>query len=72
MKKIIYAVHPDWVTSQHDGDEHFINFTQLCQLYGICPDEAFVWSDQSLLDPYNYVHLYPDYYGMYRIPLKGR
>lgn len=33
-------VHPGYVKSQRDGDDHFVSFPKLCQLYCINPNEV--------------------------------
>lgn len=38
MKK--YLVIADYVTSQNDGDRHFITFNQLMRLYGVRAEEG--------------------------------
>lgn len=40
MNRVKYVVHGGYVTSRSDGDEHFIGFRQLCDLYGINPAEC--------------------------------
>lgn len=37
-ERVRIFVHPGHVRSRSDGDEHFISFPALCQLYGLHPD----------------------------------
>ncbi len=67
MKK--YAVHEGFVNSKNDGDRHFISFSQLCQLYRINPKDAVNWVQNGRGRTHeDYVHLYPNYDGDYRLP----
>jgi len=68
-----YAVHPGFVMSQNDGQEHFINGPRLADLYQLKPGEYIIWDDSDpartkglLWDDFH--HLFPDYYGRYGRP----
>jgi len=37
---IKYLVKPGYVTSQYDGDTHFVTFSQLIRLYGVKSNEC--------------------------------
>lgn len=65
-----YAIHPGWIRSQADGDEHYIGIGQLVRLYKLEPGEYCVW-----VSPFNlgrvytdYVHLFPRDDGNYGRP----
>lgn len=40
MSNTKYLVRPGYVRSKSDGDEHYISFKQLCDLYGVNPAEC--------------------------------
>lgn len=40
-----YLIHPGWVTSHTDGDEHYITARQLIKLYGVAVSECVVCRD---------------------------
>jgi len=67
-----YAIHPDFVTSNYDGDRHYISFQQLARLYGVNPQDCIVW-DASRPDTFrgrrygDYTHLYTRQDGDYKI-----
>jgi hypothetical protein len=65
-----YMLHPDFVKSKRDGDEHYISCSQLIKLYGVplrdCvkrPDRALTVSEMR-----DYIHLHPQYDGDYTLP----
>lgn len=66
MRYIVFVLHPGYIISKNDGDEHFIQFHQLRRLYGLSPDEcedgrhAYYSRPEKL-----YVNLYPRYDGDY-------
>ena len=49
-----YAVYPGFVQSEHDGDRHYINFGELCKLYGVlfseCVNMSFGRSSRNLIE----------------------
>ncbi len=66
-----YAIHPDFITSQADGDFHFIGIGALVHLYKLKPGEYIVWDDlrpETYLgrNSDDYMHLYPRNDGDYR------
>lgn len=69
-----YVVHEGYITSQTDGDRHFITFERLIRLYKLGPQHKFVKGPSSLRqllhweDPPNAVHLHPRYDGNYTLP----
>lgn len=68
--KTKYALHPGFVKSRSDSDEHFITAGQLAQLYRIHPKDYIVWDDNRpetfMGRSYgDYVHLYPRFDGKY-------
>jgi hypothetical protein len=63
-----YALHPGWITSKTDGDQHYIGVGQLIELYELRHDEYIVWNDSSGYKHEDYIHLYPSYHGNYGRP----
>jgi hypothetical protein len=68
-----YAIHPGYVTSKNDGEQHFISYGQLINLYGLKEKDCIVW-DLEIPETWrgrnhkDYVHLYPKYNGRYILP----
>jgi hypothetical protein len=65
-----YAIHPGWIRSKSDGDEHYVGIAQLASLYELSPSEYVVWTDHDNRGRTwrDYVHLYPSYEGNYGRP----
>lgn len=65
-----YALHPGFVTSRFDGEQHYIGIRQLVHLYGLSQSEYVVWDDRGSLGrrEEDYIHLYPSYEGNYERP----
>ena len=71
-----YAIHPGYVVSANDGDRHYIGADRLMFLYNVNPKDCNTW---DITNPHTYrgkkwneyIHLYPDKTGEYKIP-KGR
>ena len=66
MKK--YVLHPGFVSSAFDSDEHFVSSDHLVKLYGVSmadcvidTEPEFTTWDESM------VHLYPRYDGNYSL-----
>jgi len=71
LPKKKYAIHPGWVTSLRDGDQHFIGAGTLAHLYRLHSDEWIRWAiddDKKGRDPDEYIHLYPRFDGNYGRP----
>ncbi len=70
-KKIKYVLHPGFIRSETDGEEHYVSADKLAKLYKINYFECFVASEDSIKpipnDP-ELIHLYPKYDGKYIIP----
>ena len=72
MKK--YLIVPDFVTSNNDGDRHFISAQQLIKLYGVDAEECHVASHPAHLEGFNIggenplIILAPRYDGNYQLP----
>ncbi len=69
MKK--YLVIGGWVTSKHDGQQHYVNAVDLCRLYGVAVRDCILASEEdehSLLgiDVTQYIVLRPRYDGRYK------
>lgn len=71
-----YLVKPGYIRSRSDGDEHYISFHQLCDLYGVSPAECL---NLEMADMHGYS---PDYFkntpvltprfdGKYELPAVG-
>jgi hypothetical protein len=66
-----YAVHPGYVTSRNDGQDHYLGFMRLCQLYRVAPAECVDMSQEKNwrgMDVSNLVRLTPRYDGNYALP----
>jgi hypothetical protein len=65
-----YALHPGYVISKNDGDEHYISAGQLARLYRLGPFEYCVWVEPNIYLRVweDYIHLYPRYDGNYGRP----
>jgi len=63
-----FALHPGYITSKNDGDEHYISVGQLAQLYELKPTEYIIWREFHGSYWNDYVHLYPSYEGNYGRP----
>lgn len=71
-----YVLHPGFVISQSDGDEHFISADALRRLYRVPPDARIEVIREG--DPSHWfrpqpgdVHLHPRYDGNYTIASKS-
>lgn len=63
MKK--WCLHPGFVTSKNDGDEHYISAGKLMELYGLKREECGIYKPEISLHIGNKC-LFPLYYGRYR------
>jgi hypothetical protein len=54
-----YAVFPGLVESRNDGDEHFLTFGRLCELYSVLPEVCVNMSDESKWRGRDISHLTP-------------
>lgn len=66
MKKR-YVLHPGWVRSSADGQQHWISAVRLSALYGVSMRECTVAKPHALYDC-GVVHLQPSAAGDYRLP----
>jgi hypothetical protein len=65
-----YILHPGYVQSKNDRDEHFISGQQLARLYGV-DYMACVFGDVAgYREMEGDVHLWPRFDGNYSLPLK--
>ena len=67
-----YALHPGFVRSAGDGQEHYVGVHDLARLYRLRQGEYVRWDDQdpsSYLgrDPRAFAHLWPDSSGRYEL-----
>lgn len=70
-----FALHPGWVISKTDGDDHRISAGQLARLYKLKTYEYIVWRGSALASEdqlgrryEDFIHLYPRYDGNYGRP----
>ena len=69
--RVRYVLHPGYVTSANDGQEHFIGGPRLAALYGvnIRGREAVVFGDMpGYRELPGDVHLHPRHDGNYSLP----
>jgi len=79
--KAKYALHPGPVTSQSDGQTHFVDAHQLARLYGVSPSECVVvaWDNgpgheivyrirRERIERMGLIHLRPRSDGNYTLP----
>lgn len=62
-----YVLHPGYITSAHDGQDHFIGGPRLARLYGVDIKQC-VWIDRDYFPQTGDIHLIPREDGDYRIP----
>ncbi len=63
-----YALHPNIVRSQNDGDQHHIGAAALARLYGVPLGECVVWGDRNEGRNHDdFIHLYPNRNGNYTL-----
>ncbi len=63
-----YALHPNIVRSQNDGDQHHISAAALARLYGVSLGECVVWGDRNEGRNHDdFIHLYPNRNGNYTL-----
>lgn len=69
---IRYVLHPGYVISATDGDEHFIGAAQLMSLYRVPKSECIIDDTSARLGGLGYssdlIHLYPRFDGNYALP----
>ena len=65
-----YALHPGYVISRNDGDEHYIGEWQLQRLYGVQPNECVLVGPGVAGE--GLIHLRPRYDGNYTLPTRQR
>ena len=70
--KVRYIIHPDFVISQSDGQEHFIDYIRLIELYRLDPRECVDWRLCTTRGKEDDIHLYPRYDGKYEIPVESK
>jgi hypothetical protein len=69
-------LHPGWITSKTDGQNHYVGVSDLVGLYRVNPRECCVARPELLraLSREAFermIHLYPDYTGRYELePLR--
>jgi len=66
-----YVLCPGWITSQNDGDQHYIDSLQLARLYGVSLRDCLIRPARGSLhsaDCAGKVFLHPRFDGVYRLP----
>lgn len=65
-----YAIHPGYVYSKFDGGEHYVGYRDLISLYRIKSSECIKWDESHTIGwKYDdYIHLFPQSDGNYRLP----
>jgi len=63
-----YVLHPGYVTSKNDGDQHFIGGPRLAKLYGVDMRQCVFGDVPEYREQEGDVHLCPDYHGNYTLP----
>jgi hypothetical protein len=70
-KALRYVLHPGYVISKYDGQEHFVGGPTLAQLYGVNIHDCVFGDIPSYREQENDVHLRPRCDGDYRLPVKA-
>lgn len=71
ISETIYVLHPGYITSERDGDRHFIDALTLAKLYGVPLRQCLIYDIRrpekikGFVDNPNFKHLYPRYNGNY-------
>ena len=69
MSERRYVLHPAFVTSQSDGQRHYISALMLARLYRVPMDECVCFDPRSgWVPPDNAIHLRPRFDGDYTLP----
>lgn len=63
-----YVLHPGYVSSQHDGDLHFIGGPSLARLYGVNIRDCVFGDVREYREQPGDVHLRPQPNGDYSLP----
>ena len=63
-----YVLHPGYVISKNDGQEHFIGGPRLARLYGVDMRQCVFGGEPGYQEQEGDVHLCPDYHGRYALP----
>jgi len=63
-----YIVHPGFVVSRTDGDQHYIGYSQLIALYKVDPTLCILYKEGEYIPRALDAHLYPKYSGDYSLP----
>lgn len=63
-----FALHPGYITSINDGQQHYVGIRSLANLYELRDNEYIIWTENRGYKWEDYQHLYPDYYGRYGRP----
>jgi hypothetical protein len=65
MKPVRYVLHPGYIRSKHDGDEHFIGGPRLARLYGVDIRDCVYGDTRRYAPRQGDIHLRPRYDGNY-------
>jgi hypothetical protein len=72
MDKPVYVLHPGYVESRFDSQQHYICASDLAALYGLRLADCYLRSNKPIQGekplPAGAIHLYPRYDGNYELP----
>lgn len=68
MTPVRYVLHPGYIRSKHDGDEHFIGGPRLARLYGVNLRDCVYGDVRGYAARKGDIHLFPRFDGDYRLP----
>jgi hypothetical protein len=63
-----YVLHPGYMRSKHDGDEHFIGGPRLARLYSVDIRDCVYGDVRTYAPREGDIHLCPRFDGDYRLP----
>ena len=63
-----YVLHPGYMTSKNDGQQHFVGGPRLARLYGVDMRDCVFGDVPEYRKQDGDVHLWPDYHGNYALP----
>jgi hypothetical protein len=68
MTSARYVLHPGYIRSKNDGDEHFIGGPRLARLYGVRLRDCVYGDVRAYVPKEGDIHLRPRFDGDYRLP----
>lgn len=67
-----YVLHPGYIKSKNDGEEHFIGGPKLARLYGVDIRECVFGDMPGYQECDGDIHLWPQYNGDYSLPYNAK